>query len=168
MNDMNTIEDKQNRRSFLVKMLIGLSALVAAAVSIPVISALIEPLTRKKDRVWRTVGRLGDFTIGNTVLVKFTNADPLPWSGVTDQTASWLRRVSQGEFIAFSVNCAHLGCPVRWVADAEIFLCPCHGGVYNKDGSLAAGPPPHGLDQYPVRIEGDEVQIRTTPIPITT
>jgi menaquinol-cytochrome c reductase iron-sulfur subunit len=168
MNDMKTFDEKQNRRSFLVKILMSLSALLAALVSIPIISALLEPVLRKKSQVWRSVGKLDDFNIGNTVLVEFTNAEPLPWSGVTDQTASWLRRVSEDEFIAFSVNCAHLGCPVRWVADAELFLCPCHGGVYNKDGSYAAGPPPHGLDQYPVRIRNNEVEIQTAPIPITT
>ncbi len=165
---MKTFDEKQNRRSFLVKILMSLSALLAALVSIPIISALLEPVLRKKSQVWRSVGKLDDFNIGNTVLVEFTNAEPLPWSGVTDQTASWLRRVSEDEFIAFSVNCAHLGCPVRWVADAELFLCPCHGGVYNKDGSYAAGPPPHGLDQYPVRIRNNEVEIQTAPIPITT
>jgi menaquinol-cytochrome c reductase iron-sulfur subunit len=168
MNDMKAFSEKQDRRSFLVKILMGLSALIAALVSVPIISALLEPLLRKKSQVWRTVGKPDDYEIGHTVLVKFTNAEPLPWSGVTDQTASWLRRISEDEFEAFSVNCAHLGCPVRWIADAELFLCPCHGGVYNKDGSLAAGPPPHGLEKYPVRVHNSEVQIRTAPIPITT
>jgi menaquinol-cytochrome c reductase iron-sulfur subunit len=100
--------------------------------------------------------------------VKFSNASPEPWAGVTSQTASWLRRVSQAEFIAFSVNCTHLGCPVRWESDAEIFLCPCHGGVYYKDGSYAAGPPPHDLYRYRVRVSDNRVEIEAAPIPITT
>ena len=45
-------------------------------------------------------------------------------------------------------------------------MCPCHGGVYYEDGSVAAGPPPHALTQYPARVEGDEVEIRADPIPI--
>jgi quinol---cytochrome c reductase iron-sulfur subunit, bacillus type len=101
------------------------------------------------------------------VLVKFRDVSPLPWSGLTAQTASWLRRKSKDQFIAFSVNCAHLGCPVRWIADAELFLCPCHGGVYNINGSYAAGPPPHGLAKYPLRIRNNDVEILSSPVPIT-
>jgi menaquinol-cytochrome c reductase iron-sulfur subunit len=71
------------------------------------------------------------------------------------------------EFIAFAVNCSHLGCPVRWLGDANLFMCPCHGGVYYSDGSVAAGPPPRPLTRYPVRIQNGEVQIQTRPIPIT-
>jgi menaquinol-cytochrome c reductase iron-sulfur subunit len=108
-----------------------------------------------------------DFAIGETILVKFRSNSALPWTGVTSQTASWLRRVSDRQFIAFTVNCTHLGCPVRWIPDAGIFMCPCHGGVYNKDGSYAAGPPPHGLAQYPVRIINGQVEIQAAPLPIT-
>ena len=92
------------------------------------------------------------------------DASPLPWAGVTARTAAWLRRVSEG-LQAFSVNCAHLGCPVRWLADAQLFMCPCHGGVYYADGTVAAGPPPHPLPQYPSASSG-AVEIRTEPIPI--
>jgi menaquinol-cytochrome c reductase iron-sulfur subunit len=38
--------------------------------------------------------------------------------------------------------------------------------VYYEDGRVAAGPPPHPLTRYPVRIEAGEVEIRTDPIPI--
>ena len=156
------------RRKFLVNVLLILSAFVGLLVSIPVLGALFAPLIEKRPQVWRKVGNVDDFKIGDTVLVEYRDASPLPWSGLTSKTASWLRRVSEDEFIAFSVNCAHLGCPVRWVADAKLFLCPCHGGVYHSDGSYAAGPPPHDLDRYPVRVHKNSVEIQTSPIPITT
>src|SRR3712207_7989265 len=58
-----------------------------------------------------------------------------------------------------SNSCAHLGCPVRWLVNAEgegEFLCPCHGGIYDINGGGGGGPPPRGL--YPHiqgKIEGD-------------
>ncbi len=166
---MTEKEEKNSpRRSFLLKILWGVSAFVGLLLAIPIFGAIFEPLFRKVPVAWRNVGNVNDFEIGKTVLVKFMDASPLPWAGVTAQTASWLRRISQDDFIAFSVNCAHLGCPVRWIPDAELFLCPCHGGVYNKDGSYAAGPPPHGLERYPVRVNKGIVEIRSSPIPITT
>ena len=45
-------------------------------------------------------------------------------------------------------------------------MCPCHGGVYYEDGAVAAGPPPHGCWRYPVRVDGDDVQVRADPVPI--
>jgi len=160
-------DKKLNRRSFLMKILIGASAILGLIALIPFVGAVIAPLIRKTPATWRTIGSIDDFEVGKTVLVKFKNSNPLPWSGLTSETASWLRRNSETEFDAFTVNCAHLGCPVRWEADAELFLCPCHGGVYNKDGSYAAGPPPHGLPKYKVRVRNKMVEIQTSPLPIT-
>jgi menaquinol-cytochrome c reductase iron-sulfur subunit len=116
--------------------------------------------------VWRTVGKLVDFKLGATISVSLVDATPLPWAGITANTAAWVRRTGETDVVAFSVNCAHLGCPVRWIPGANLFMCPCHGGVYYEDGSVAAGPPPHGLWRYPARVEGAEVQVRADPVPI--
>jgi Rieske Fe-S protein len=56
-------------------------------------------------------------------------------------------------FIVMSNICTHLGCKVRWIPDQEGFFCPCHNGVFAKDGSVVSGPPPRPLDQYEVKIE---------------
>ena len=154
------------RRRFLARLSIALSGLIATAATAPVIGFLLSPLTRKPPRVWRPVGPVDTFAIGRTVNVTFEDASPLPWAGVTAHTAAWLRRDAAEHFTAFTVHCTHLGCPVRWVADAELFLCPCHGGVYYADGTVSAGPPPRTLPQYPVRVRNGEVEILTSPIPI--
>jgi menaquinol-cytochrome c reductase iron-sulfur subunit len=153
------------RRRFLSRMSLALSAAAGAIVGVPVVGFLAAPLLRRAPREWRPVGRVDDFKIGETVAVAFEDASPLPWSGVTARTAAWLRRDAT-TFTAFSVNCTHLGCPVRWVQSAELFLCPCHGGVFNRDGSVAAGPPPRPLTRYPVRVRNGQVEIQTTPTPI--
>ena len=154
------------RRRFLSRLSIGLSAAAAAVVGLPVVGFLVAPLLRRAPRVWRAVGRVDQFVAGETVAVTFDDASPLPWSGVTARTAAWLRRDDAASFTAFAVNCTHLGCPVRWIQSAELFLCPCHGGVFNRDGSVAAGPPPRPLTRYPVRIRDGQVEIQTAPTPI--
>jgi menaquinol-cytochrome c reductase iron-sulfur subunit len=153
------------RRRFLSNLSIALSSLAAIAVIVPSFWFLLG--LRKAPRVWRTVGKLEDFTIGQTVEVSFLDPSPLPWSGVTAQTAAWLRRETEEQFLAFAVTCTHLGCPVRWLASADLFMCPCHGGVFYKDGRVASGPPPRPLVTYPVRVQDGTVQILTTPLPIT-
>ena len=42
---------------------------------------------------------------------------------------------------------------------------PCHGGVYYKNGEVAAGPPPHALQQFPVRILNNAVQVEWRKLP---
>ena len=154
------------RRRLLARVSVALGAASAAILGVPLLGFIVAPLFRKSATTWRKVGKKGEFKVGETVNVTFLDASPLPWAGVTAKTAAWLRRENEEEFVAFSVNCAHLGCPVRWMAQANLFMCPCHGGVYYADGSVAAGPPPHGLTRYPVRVRGDAIEIRTDPIPI--
>lgn len=165
--DMISAEDLRQpaRRKFLSRLSIVFGAIAAAVVAIPSIGFLLG--LRKAPKVWRTVGKMEDFSVGTTTEVTFQDPSPLPWSGVTAQTAAWLRRVDSQQFIAFSVDCTHLGCPVRWLQDANLFMCPCHGGVFYGDGTVASGPPPRPLIQYPVRIQDGQVQVLTSPLPIT-
>jgi menaquinol-cytochrome c reductase iron-sulfur subunit len=157
-----------SRRRFLEKLSIALGSLCAAVVGLPLIGFVIAPLFRKVPEQWVTLGKVGDFQIGNTVSVTVVDPSSLPWAGITAKSAVWLRRESATSFTAFSANCTHLGCPVRWMEGAELFMCPCHGGVYYSDGSVAAGPPPRPLFRYNVRVENGEVKINSVVVPIST
>jgi menaquinol-cytochrome c reductase iron-sulfur subunit len=156
------------RRRFLSRLSLGLSALAAAVVSVPILAYLLSPLIRPAPNEWRDLGRVDDFQVGATVRAAIDEPSPLPWAGQTARTAVWLRRTGERTFVAFAVNCTHLGCPVNWRPEAELFLCPCHGGVYYADGSVAGGPPPRPLMRFQVRIaEGDVVQLMTRPLTFT-
>jgi len=157
-----------SRRRFLEKLSIGLGGFCAAIVGLPLIGFVIAPLFRKVPEQWVTLGKVGDFQVGKTVTVTVIDTSPLPWAGITAKNAVWLRRDSDTSFIAFSANCTHLGCPVRWMEGAELFMCPCHGGVYYKDGNVAAGPPPRPLVRYAVRVENGDVKMSSVIVPITT
>jgi menaquinol-cytochrome c reductase iron-sulfur subunit len=157
-----------SRRRFLEKLSLALGGFCAAVVGLPLIGFVIAPLFRKVPEQWVTLGKVGDFQVGKTVTVTVIDTSPLPWAGITAKNAVWLRRESDTSFIAFSANCTHLGCPVRWMEGAELFMCPCHGGVYYKDGNVAAGPPPRPLFRYDVRIRNGEVKINSVVVPIST
>jgi menaquinol-cytochrome c reductase iron-sulfur subunit len=139
--------------------------MAVAAVAVPSVGFLLG--LRRTPRLWRDVGAVEQFALGGTVQVAFADPSPLPWAGVTAQTAAWLRRTGDQEFVAFSVDCTHLGCPVRWLPDADLFMCPCHGGVFYSNGTVASGPPPRPLSRYPVRVAEGRVQILASPLPIT-
>lgn len=167
MSDKKVTVEEQSRRTLLTAMCVALGGFAAMVVSVPVVGFIIAPYLRGGSRKWRTVGHVSEFPVGHTVEVTFQNAHTLPWDGPASISGAWLQHKSKGDFVAFSVNCAHLGCPVRWRPEANLFMCPCHGGVYYSDGSVAAGPPPRGLARYPVRVNGSEVEILTSPVPIT-
>lgn len=156
-----------HRRRFLNKLSIALGGFAAALIGFPIVGFLVAPLFKKPPRLWRSVGAVDSFKINEITEVSFDDTSAVPWAGLTSKTAAWLYRQGTQQFVAYSVNCSHLGCPVRWEADAKLFMCPCHGGVYYQNGSVAAGPPPRGLTQYPVRVQGERVEILTSPAPIT-
>ena len=147
------------RRQFLTRLSIGLSALGGAVVGLPIIGFLLAPLFRRPPGSWQIVGEASSFKIGQTVQVTILDPSPLAWAGLAERTAVWLRRESEESFKAFAVNCTHLGCPVRWVPDASLFLCPCHGGVFYADGTVAGGPPPRPLVEYQVRMREGFVEV---------
>jgi len=58
------------------------------------------------------------------------------------------RKEILGQLNVLSNSCAHLGCPVRWMSDKQLYLCPCHGGLYDVNGGWVGGPPPRGMYRY--------------------
>jgi menaquinol-cytochrome c reductase iron-sulfur subunit len=162
-----TTEEELSRRKFFERLSLGLFAFGSVLLVTPMVGFVVAPLFKRRPELWRPVGKVDSFEIGSTTAVQIEDSSPLPWAGVTARTAAWLRRVDAENFIAFSINCTHLGCPVRWLPKANLFMCPCHGGVYYEDGRVAAGPPPLPLPRYQVRVRSGVVQIRTQPVPIT-
>ncbi|MEO6876388.1 MAG: Rieske (2Fe-2S) protein [Opitutaceae bacterium] len=156
------------RRAFFTKLSLTLGGVCAAILGVPVVGFVFAPLFRKVPDAWIPVGAVDGFEIGKTVSVPFPDSSPLPWAGITAKSSAWLRREPDGQFIAFSAHCTHMGCPVRWLPGAELFMCPCHGGVYYKDGTVAAGPPPKPLVRYEVRVANGRVELKAAAIPITT
>ena len=154
-----------SRRRFLTLMSVAMAGFGASLIAIPVIGVVVAPLLSYPKGTWRPLGKVDGFKIGDTVEVTYLNPGPLPWDGLTSKNAVWLRRDTTTSFVALSIYCQHLGCGVRWNADAQLFFCPCHGGVYYANGAVAAGPPPRPLPQYPVRVRKGQVEVFTEPIP---
>ena len=112
-----------------------------------------------------TLGPASDFPPGETRLVSYRNPYSTPWDGATANIPAYVRCAEPGSFTVFAINCAHLGCPVRWFAESQLFMCPCHGGVYYADGSRASGPPTRGLFTYEQKIENGHLMIKAGQIP---
>jgi carotenoid phi-ring synthase / carotenoid chi-ring synthase len=77
-------------------------------------------------------------------------------------TDIWVGASGDG-YLALDARCTHMGCKVNWTpADAE-FVCPCHGGRYDRAGKNIAGPPPAPLNKLGTRVYEGQVQILGDP-----
>ncbi len=156
-----------SRRAFLFKLSVLLNAAVGAVLAVPLVGYLLGPTDKKESGVgsWISLGQAQQFPIGETRLVDFQSPVTSLGDGETAKVACWVRRISAQQFQVFAINCAHLGCPVRWFAQSKLFLCPCHGGAYYEDGSRAAGPPERGLFEYSAKLDGDSLVIHAGDMP---
>ena len=156
------------RSVFLEVSTLGLSQVVGALVTLPVLGFMVLPPFLKQHFKEHDVGPLTDFAEGNWVVVTFP-ADPV--QGFVSRKTAFVRNngflVNQPSFTVISNHCAHLGCPVQPSAPLSTktkqyedvtliplasppsgFSCPCHGGAYDIEGNRTAGPPVRSLDRY--------------------
>jgi Rieske Fe-S protein len=163
-----SIETKISRRGLFTRVGILINGVVGAALAVPIVQYLASSVTRGRANgylSWVSLGSVSEFPEGETRLATFRNPYVTPTDGKTADTACWVRRIEGNQFQVFAVNCAHLGCPVRWFPQSGLFMCPCHGGAYYRDGARASGPPERGLFEYPYKVENGQITIHAGELP---
>jgi len=156
------------RRGMLVKVGILVNVAVAGALAVPIVRYLLSSFSRGRGGAylaWVPLGSVDRFPEGETRLATFRNPLVMPTDGKTVDTACWVRRIAGDDFQVFAVNCMHLGCPVRWFPQSGLFMCPCHGGAYYRDGARASGPPERGLFVYPSKVKEGVLTIQAGRLP---
>jgi menaquinol-cytochrome c reductase iron-sulfur subunit len=163
----NVKSAKHSRRVFLFKLSLLANGAVGVVLGIPIFGYLLGPTLKRAGSYnsWVALGALSEFPEGETRLVNYRNPVTTAWDGQTGDVPCWVRHVSGETFQVFAINCAHLGCPVRWFAQSQLFLCPCHGGAYYADGSRASGPPERGLFEYQYKVRGKTLMISAGSMP---
>lgn len=158
---------RDSRRSFLFKLSLVLNGAVGAVLAVPVVGYLLGPALKRDQeyKSWISLGAVSDFPEGETRLVDYRNPVVTDSDGVTGNVACWVRHIQGNQFQVFAINCAHLGCPVRWFPQSHLFMCPCHGGAYYEDGSRASGPPERGLFEYQHSILSGKLMINAGQMP---
>lgn len=85
----------------------------------------------------------------------------------------WVVRNERGIYVMISI-CRHLGCTPNWFQDKQVFLCPCHGSIYDIAGNVLGGPAPKLLWRTAIKIDPIDGQIvidfnhRQDPEPVST
>jgi Rieske Fe-S protein len=165
-----TLPDELSRRGMLMKLGILLNGAVGVILAVPIVRYILSPVIRERRpgyESWLSLGPLAQFPEAQTRLAIYRNPVANPSDGETANIPCWVRRVDGEKFQVFAINCAHLGCPVRWFPQSGLFMCPCHGGAYYSDGSRASGPPERGLFEYHFKVEQGKLLIDAGQMPTT-
>ncbi|MFX0144668.1 MAG: ubiquinol-cytochrome c reductase iron-sulfur subunit [Candidatus Hodarchaeota archaeon] len=154
-------EEKEiNRRSFMSLATWAIGTLIGAGLGIPAIAYIVGPaLQRTETQEWIRLGSAAKVELGTPTLFKTRIERKTGWIVNEEEITVYVLTEDGRDFVAMSNICTHLGCRIRWVADSEQFFCPCHNGVFDKDGSVVAGPPPRPLDRFDLKIEDGQLYI---------
>jgi menaquinol-cytochrome c reductase iron-sulfur subunit len=121
---------------------------------------IVGPALREQVADWIRLGSTAKVEIGTPTLFKASIERQTGWIQSTDQIAAYVLTDNGRDYVAMSNICTHLACRVRWVADREQFLCPCHNGIFDKEGNVVSGPPPEPLERYEVQVDNDTIMIK--------
>jgi menaquinol-cytochrome c reductase iron-sulfur subunit len=160
----NTKPDEQegvrdeSRRRFISVAAGVISTVIAALIGIPLVGMFFGPLlTRRKD-LWLDLGALSDVKPDRPTKFTYSYVKIDGWFEKTVYGTAYIA-IDRAGLIAFSNICTHLGCGVRWDADRNAFICPCHNGVYDRMGNVVSGPPPRPLNRLKTKVAEGRIHI---------
>lgn len=136
-----------DRRKFIDLLLNAGILGTMAAVAYPVIKFLIPPEKREPKISSLKIGKVSEFEINSSKIVKFGKT---PVIIVRDKT---------GEMKGLAATCTHLDCIVQYRQDTNQIICACHNGIYDLNGRNISGPPPKPLEEFDINIIEEEIVI---------
>jgi Rieske Fe-S protein len=100
---------------------------------------------------WRKAASVSDLTADAPFTAVLGERRVDGWMETRKQSVVFIEKDGD-TYRALSATCSHLGCRVNWDSALAQFKCPCHGGVYDRQGNVVSGPPPKPLTRINVRV----------------
>jgi len=152
--------DDVSRRRFLSGIIAAVAGAVATLVGVPAIAYIASPGFKEQNpSQWLTLGPVTGLTPGIPTGFPFARKIKDGWTE-TSQTGVAFAVTHDGQNVkVYSDVCTHLGCRVTWHEDRQMYISPCHNGLFSIDGEVLGGPPPRPLDQFQTRIENGQIKI---------
>lgn len=150
---MEQTKRKMDRRDFMKAAIFGIGGVIGAAIGLPAIAYVVGPALKKETSTWIQLGAVSKIELNTPTLFKTTIKTQTGWINAEEEFSAYVLTDNGQDFTVMSNVCTHLGCKVRWIAEKEGFYCPCHNGVFAKDGHVVSGPPPRPLDRFESKTE---------------
>jgi len=136
----------------------AIGGVISAGLGIPAIAYIIGPaLNRVETQNWIRLGSTSKVELNTPTLFKTKIERRTGWIVNEEEISIYILTRDGREYLAMSSICTHLGCRVRWIADQDLFFCPCHNASFDQDGKVIEGPPPRPLDRFEVKVENDQL-----------
>jgi menaquinol-cytochrome c reductase iron-sulfur subunit len=157
---MHSSPDVPERRQFFARVITSIHAVIGGTIGVILGGAILSPIFGKRQENWLTAANLTDLPENRPTPVTIRIAREDGYNQVIDRRTVFLVKTGESQVTALDSTCTHLGCRVRWDAEAQVLRCPCHGGVYDATGAVKSGPPPAPLTMLTTRIDGDQVLVQ--------
>ena len=148
------------RRRFLSSITNGILSVIGAILGVIGGGAALSSTVRRQED-WLPASALHDLSDNEPTPVTLSVVRLDGYRDAIDRRTIFLVKTGDSEVAAFDSRCTHLGCLVTWDPQAQVFKCPCHGGVYDRTGAVKDGPPPMPLVKVATRVDGDRVLVQT-------
>jgi menaquinol-cytochrome c reductase iron-sulfur subunit len=149
------------RRTFMSTFIAAVGGLIGAALGLPAVAYVVGPALQRATGNWIQLGAISKVEVGVPTLFKAKIERQTGWIVEQHEISAYVLTDDGRNFVALSNVCTHLGCRARWIADQQIFFCPCHNGVFDKNGEVVSGPPPRALDRYETMVEDAVLYVRS-------
>jgi Rieske Fe-S protein len=145
---------RPSRRDVLAWGLWAAIGVLAAATAWPVYELVSSRRGRKK-----ALKYIGALPVEDMPEVGVMKVELNLRGGERPDTRLFIRRDAAGALTAYSATCTHLSCLINFNRVKGEFICPCHGGRYDIEGRVIAGPPPRPLTRLPVKVQGGKIAV---------
>ena len=150
MSDSHHLE----RRDFVKIVVAFVGTVIGGIVGLPAIGYLISPATKTQtSEAWIPLGPLENYPVDTPTLFSFTRSKTNGWEKTVNSYGAYVVRKNDNSVTVFSNLCTHLACRVKWIADIQDYVCPCHDGHFDAQGNVVSGPPPAPLYEYETKLE---------------
>ena len=151
---------KMSRRDMMKAAIFGIGGLIGASIVVPAIGYIVGPALKQAQDTWIRLGSVSKVELNEPTLFKATVETQTGWIDTQEEVSAYVLTENGKDFAALSNICTHLGCRIRWIAEEGKFFCPCHNGVFARDGSVVSGPPPRPLDRFETKVEDGTLYIK--------
>jgi quinol---cytochrome c reductase iron-sulfur subunit, bacillus type len=152
--------EKVGRGNFMKMTIAGIGGLIGIVYAIPSIAYVLGPALQKATSEWIPLGSVSKVETGVPTLFKTTLQTQTGWISNEEEFSAYVLTEDGQSYIVMSNICTHLGCRVRWIDEKGNFYCPCHNGVFARNGTVVSGPPPRPLDRYENKVENGVLYVK--------
>jgi menaquinol-cytochrome c reductase iron-sulfur subunit len=147
------------RRRFYEAVIVGVQAVIGAALAIPAVAYLLAPPKAKRESDWIEAVDITTLNPKSPIEVSFRKSRVDGWKVINEKKTAWVVKMPDNSVVAYGPQCTHLGCAYHWEESKSEFVCPCHTTLFSIDGKVISGPAPRPLDRYETKIDGNKLML---------